>query len=113
MGEGDQNTAARGGPPSPMRGGMGWGEPLAPFSCRALEPLLHHRLERQMQLFILDWIEDLLKESADQHALGVDLWDAAAHQIEQRFLIERADSRAMAADDVVGKDLEFGLGKDL
>ncbi len=65
-----------------------------------------------MQFLVLDRVEHLLEEAAHQHAFGLGLGDAAAHQVEHRVLVERTDSGAVAADHVVGEDFELGLRQD-
>ncbi len=66
-----------------------------------------------MQLLVRDRIEHFLDEAAHQHALGLGLRNAAAHQVEHRLFVERAGGRAVPAYHVVGEDFELGLGIDL
>src|SRR6185437_12293934 len=61
---------------------------------------------------ILDSRYGLGGEGVDEHAARFWLADAARAQIEQRVLVEVADSGAVAALDVVGENLELGLGVD-
>src|SRR5690349_10192660 len=61
---------------------------------------------------IADTRQHIDGERLDEHAPRLGLADAAGAQIEERGLVEIADRGAMAAFDVVGENLELGLGVD-
>src|SRR3546814_2531281 len=60
-----------------------------------------------------DVVHALGQEGLDQHGAGGSLRDAPGAQVEERAVVEVAGGGAMAADDVVGIDLQFRLGVDL
>src|SRR5581483_9567900 len=68
--------------------------------------LLHQRLA---QAGVLDTLDRLAEERLDQQRLGFRGRNAARHQVELELLVEGAGGSAVAALDVVGKDLEFRL----
>ena len=59
-----------------------------------------------------DQIECLADKGFYQHPPRLLSADAAGSQVKKRRLVEIADRGPMAAFDVVGKDLELGLGVD-
>ena len=61
------------------------------------------------QAIIGDLLDGLTDEGLDQQRLGLLFGQAARLQVEQQAVIERAGGGAMAAGDVVGKDLELRL----
>lgn len=69
-------------------------------------------IEEFAQACILDPVERVGGEGGDQHLPRLGHWNSAAFEIEQRRLIEIAYGRAVAAFDVVGQDVELGLGVD-
>ncbi len=61
---------------------------------------------------LLNRLDGFEHERFDQHAPCLVGADAAGAQIEQRILVEIADSGAVRAFDIVGEDFELGLGVD-
>ena len=62
---------------------------------------------------IVDGVDGLVGEAVDQESAGLVGGDAAGAQVVQGGLVELADGGAVLAGDVVGQDLESGLGVDL
>ena len=58
-------------------------------------------------------LERLADEGLDQQRAGFASGMPRASQIEQQVLVDLAAGRAVAADHVVGEDLELGLGIEL
>src|SRR3546814_25584 len=60
-----------------------------------------------------DVVHALGQEGLDEQGPRRGFRDAAGAQVEERVVVEVAGGRAVAADDVVGVDLQLGLGVDL
>jgi hypothetical protein len=58
-------------------------------------------------------IRHVLNEGGEQHAPRLLRRDAPRLQVEHLVWIQRCNGRAVAALDVIGVDLEFGLVEDL
>ena len=80
---------------------------------RRRKPALGKVGERVTHALMADRLEGLGDEGGDQHGLGLGLGNAARAQIEEMVVIDIARGRAMAADDIIGIDLELGLGVEL
>src|SRR4051794_2224596 len=59
-----------------------------------------------------DAVDDIAGEGVNQKIARVRLADASRAQVEQRFFVELADSRAMGTAHIVSQDLQLGLGID-
>src|SRR5579872_2775328 len=59
-----------------------------------------------------DPVEDVLRERIRQQAPRLAAPDAARLQIEQRFVVQLSDGRAVRAAHIIGENLQFGLGID-
>ena len=68
-----------------------------------------HRLAHRLLAGPVDRVGD---EGAGEEGLGLGLGDSAAGHVEERVAVELADGGAVGAFDVVGEDLELGLGVD-
>src|SRR5690606_38863259 len=76
------------------------------------QPAVHDALQGLVERRILNRIKQLRDEATHQHGFGLRLGNATAEQIEEAIFIELAAGRTVSADDVVGVDFEFRLGKD-
>ena len=88
--------------------------PLRPSHARrrASQPASRSRMTSAMR-GVLDLGDRLVDEGEDQQLLGRAPRDAARGQVEERRLVDGAGGGAVAALDVVGVDLELGLGEEL
>src|SRR5882762_8788804 len=77
-----------------------------------MEFLEKDTFQRIPQGLHLDAVHNVLGEGVDQQIARVTLADAAGLKVKQHFAIELPDGGAVSAADVVGPDLEFGLGVD-
>ena len=73
----------------------------------------HRRADGLAELGAGDPIHHVAGEPVGEHAARRALRDAARAQVEQHLLVELPDGGAVRALDVVGVDLELGLGVDL
>ena len=62
---------------------------------------------------VLDLVDGLADEALDQQRARLVRRNAARAHVEQQVLVELGRGRAVAADHVVGVDLELGLGIEL
>ncbi len=65
--------------------------------------------QRLAQAGMLDAFDRLAEKGLDQQRFGLRGRNAARHQIEFQFVVERAGGGAVAALHVVGENLELGL----
>jgi hypothetical protein len=73
------------------------------------EPLAHVVGEA----LVLDLLDRLVDEGEHEQALGLVPGDAARGEVEERVIVGSTAGRAVRAFDVVGVDLELGLGEEL
>ena len=59
-----------------------------------------------MDPFVADGIRDFAEEGMEQKRFGLGLRYAARLAVEQKFFVQGAAGRAMAADHVVGEAVE-------
>ena len=76
----------------------------------ALDEALGSLLDRPVAQ--LDPVEHVLEEPADDHPLRLLAREAAGHQVEELLAVDLAESGAVGAADVVGKELELRVGVD-
>ena len=69
--------------------------------------------QRVAHVLALDLLQRLADEQLDQQGARLRLGNAARLAVEQQILVKIGAGRAMAADDVVGVDLELRLGVEL
>src|SRR5581483_5175550 len=67
---------------------------------------LHLGRESVLESLERDAVDHRREEALDDHPLRLRLRQAAAHEVEQLFLVDRAGRRAVCAADVVRQDLE-------
>src|SRR5579871_2639392 len=80
-------------------------------------PLLDPSADRRLQRFgdrrVADRVDGIGKEGLDEQALGFRARYAAREKVEEHCRVDLAGGGAVAALDVIGKDLELGLGSEL
>src|SRR5262249_61251778 len=82
------------------------------FRC-CLKPFVTPPIHKFANRGIVNTLENLRGESADEDASRSAVADATRPQIKKRFLVQPSDAGAVSAANIVGPDFELWFGVDL